>query len=69
MEQYPDCPYCGNSTSTLSIVDVEINGAKLKGIQCNNCKKYIGFFQDNSQELNDIRERIEELESDVSDIQ
>lgn len=69
MEQYPNCPYCENSTSALSIVDVVIDGIKLKGIQCNGCKKYMGFFQDYSKELDEINEKLNDLESDISDLQ
>ena len=65
MVSYPDCPYCGNSA--LSIVDVMIDGINLKGIQCNNssCLKYIGFFKDNTEIINNINEKIEDLESDL----
>ena len=67
MVQYPDCPYCDNANTALSIVDVEINGSRLKGIICNNCDRYLGFFQDNTKELEEIKDRIDDLESDVSD--
>ena len=67
MVQYPDCPYCGNSNSAISIVDVEINGLALKGIQCNNCKKYFGFFQDSKPQIDELKEKIESLESEISD--
>lgn len=67
MVQYPDCPFCENSNSALSIVDVEIDGFLLKGIQCNNCKKYIGFFQDVKPQIDELKEQIENLESEISD--
>ena len=54
MKHYPDCPFCENSNSALSVVDVEIDGVQLKGIFCNSCKKYLGFFQD-------VKPQIEEL--------
>ena len=54
MVYYPDCPFCENSNSALSAVDVEIDGISLKAIRCNNCKKYFGFFQD-------VKTQIEEL--------
>ena len=69
MVQYPGCPFCGNSNSALSIVDVEIDGIVLKGIQCNNCKKYIGFFQDAKSQIDELKEQIESLESDISDLE
>lgn len=68
MVQYPDCPYCGNSTSALSVVDVEIDGYKLKGIQCNNCSKYFGFFQDYSNQIQEITDKLDSLESELNDI-
>lgn len=68
MEYYPDCPYCDNASSALSVVDVEIDNYRLKGILCNNCKRYLGFFQDNTKQLKEIKESIESLESDVSDL-
>lgn len=62
MVHYPDCPYCGNTS--LSIVDVEINGASLKGIQCNNpeCSKYIGFYRDYDTKLDELTSLIDDLE-------
>ena len=62
---YPDCPFCGNST--LSIVNVIIEDLQLKGIQCNNptCSKYIGFFKDDTEIINTINEKIDDLESDL----
>lgn len=68
MVQYPDCPYCGNATSALSVVDVEIDGYKLKGIQCNNCQKYFGFFQDFSEQFRKINEELDNVESTLSDM-
>ena len=67
MVQYPDCPFCGNATSALSIVDVEINGIMLKGIQCNSCTKYIGFYFDHSKELKEIMDRIDDIENSFND--
>ena len=69
MVQYPGCPYCGNSNTALSVVDVEIDGFQLKGIQCNNpeCHKYLGFFKDYDKELEEIKERLNEIESRISD--
>lgn len=62
MVQYPDCPYCGNQA--LSVVDVEIDGLQLKGIQCNNpdCKRYVGFFKDYEKEIEEIKERLDDVE-------
>lgn len=66
MMLYPDCPYCSNSK--LSIVDVEIDGVALKGIQCNNCKKFSGFFQDVNFKIEKLEEQVEDLESIISDL-
>ncbi len=68
MIHYPDCPFCENSNSALSVVDVEIDGIQLKGICCNNCNKYLGFFQDVKAQIEELKEKIESLESDVSDL-
>jgi len=68
MIYYPDCPFCENSNSALSIVDVEINGISLKAICCNNCKKYFGFFQDVKTQIEELKEEIKSLESEVSDL-
>lgn len=53
----------------MSVVDVEIDGFQLKGIQCNNpeCHKYLGFFKDYDKELEEIKERLNEIESRISD--
>jgi len=65
MVQYPDCPFCGNAS--LSIVDVEINGISLKGIQCNNpeCCKIFGVYKDYAQEIKELREKLEEIEGEI----
>jgi len=68
MIQYPDCPFCDNSNSALSVVDVEIDGVKLKGICCNSCKKYLGFFQDVKPQIEELKEIIENLESNITDL-
>ncbi len=68
MIHYPDCPYCENSNSALSVVDVEIDGIVLKAVLCNNCKRYFGFFQDEKSQIDELKERIESLESEVSDL-
>ena len=66
---YPDCPFCGNSNSAISVVDVEINGIVMKGVQCNNCKKYFGLFKDFSEEIKDLKEKTDELESTIQDLE
>ncbi len=68
MKHYPDCPFCENSNSALSVVDVEIDGVQLKGIFCNSCKKYLGFYQDVKPQIEELKEKIESLESVVSDL-
>ena len=68
MVHYPDCPYCGNATSAISVVDVEIDGYKLKGIQCNNCQKYFGFFQEFSEQFCKMNEKLDNIESSIADI-
>lgn len=65
MGQYPNCPHCGNASTAMSIVDVEIGGVRLKGIQCNNCKSYIAFYKDYDKQLEEIRDTIEELEGEI----
>ena len=68
MVLYPNCPYCVNSNSALSIVDVEIDGIILKAVYCNNCQRYFGFFQDVKSQIDELTERVESLESAVSDL-
>ena len=69
MVYYPDCPFCGNAS--MSIVDVEIENTQLKGIQCDNpmCKKYVGFYKDDSARLKELSESIDDLDSRVSDLE
>ena len=69
MIQYPDCPFCTNLNSGLSIVDVEISGVRLKGIQCNACKRYIGYYQDNNELFTELSEKISDMESSISDLE
>ena len=71
MVQYPDCPFCGNSNTALSIVDVVIGGENLKGIQCNapDCSKFIGFFKDYNERIKSIDGRLDELESRIEDVE
>ena len=68
MIHYPDCPFCENANTALSVVDVEIKGIKLKAIQCNSCSKYLGFFQDVRSQIDELKEQIDGLESDMSDL-
>ena len=65
MVHYPDCPNCGNASTAMSVVDVEIGGVNLKGIQCNNCKNYIAFYKDYDCQLKSIVDLIEELEGKI----
>ena len=67
MMQYPICSKCGNTG--LSIVDIEIDGQRLKGVQCNNCLEIIWVFQDLSCEINELKDKIEDLESTISDLE
>ena len=48
--------------------EVRINGIKLKAIQCNSCSKYLGFFQDVRSQIDELKEQIDGLESDMSDL-
>ena len=68
MVHYPNCPYCDNQA--LSVVEVEINGIRLKGIQCNNpeCSKYMGFFRDYDDVLKELKDAIDEIKSDIEDL-
>ena len=64
---YPNCPKCENSG--LSIIDIEINGRKLKGVQCNFCNEIVWVYQDNLKEINDLKEIFDSLESRVEDLE
>ena len=69
MVNYPDCPHCGNSGTSTSIVDVEIGGVSLKGIQCNNCKEILVCFKDYDAEMSKVKESLENLESRVEGLE
>jgi len=69
MVQYPDCPHCGNASTSMSIVDVEIGGVRLKGIQCNCCQKYVAFFKDYEEEIRELKDTTIELEGKISDLE
>ena len=65
MVHYPNCPHCGNASTAMSVVDVEIGGVSLKGIQCNNCKNIIAFYKDYDEQLETLSKTIEELDSKI----
>jgi len=67
MVQYPICPKCTNTI--LSIIDIEIDGQRLKGVQCNNCHEIVWVFQDNSNTIKELNERIDNIESKVTDLE
>ena len=67
VDYYPNCTFCGNTG--LSIFDVDINGVLLKGIRCNACQKFVGFYKDYSEEVNKLSEDIDDLKSRVSDLE
>ena len=69
MLQYPDCPHCENANTSISIVDVEIGGIRLKGIQCNDCKSFIAYYKDYDSEFESIKESIEALDSRIGDLE
>lgn len=69
MLQYPDCPQCGNANTSMSVVDVEIGGIRLKGIQCNHCKSFIAYYKDYDSEFEFIKESIDELDSRIENIE
>ncbi|MCH5307879.1 MAG: hypothetical protein J1E37_07310 [Prevotella sp.] len=64
---YPTCPFCENTA--LSVIDVDVNGTLLKGIQCNACKKITGLYKDYSKKLEELLESIDDLESRLSDLE
>ena len=67
MTHYPDCPKCENSNTSMSVVDVEIANVKLKGIQCNNCQEIIAYYKDYDHEFDELKEKLEDLESRIDD--
>lgn len=67
MVVYPSCPKCTNTV--LSIVDAEIDGMKLKCVQCNNCHEILWLFQDKSNEIKELNDKIEDIESSITDIE
>lgn len=69
MVLFQDCPHCGNSSTSTSIVDVEIGGISLKGIQCNNCKKILVCFKDFDSDIKELKESLNDLESRVDDLE
>ena len=71
MNYNPECPKCGNATSALSVVDVEIDGWHLKGIKCNNpeCGCYISFFIDYEEEIKYLKEKINDLSYGIESLE
>ena len=69
MEYVFDCPFCTNQS--FSIVDVEIDGVKLKGVKCNapDCSKIIGFFKNYDNEIEEFKERLSDAESRIDDLE
>lgn len=67
MVQIPVCPKCTNAA--LTIVDIEVQGIELKGIQCNHCNEILWIYQDNSKEIEELKDKIEDLESRIDDIE
>ena len=69
MVEYPNCSYCGNESTSTSIVDVEVNGIRLKGIKCNHCGNYLALFKDYDSALDSLEDTIEELVSRIDDLE
>ncbi len=53
----------------MSIVDVEIGGVSLKGIQCNSCQNYVAFFKDYEEEIRELKDATNELEGKITDLE
>lgn len=66
MVQYPICPKCTNTE--LSIIDIEIDGQKMKGVQCNSCNELLWVFKDYSDIIQELKDDLESLESRVDDL-
>lgn len=67
MVQYPICPKCTNTE--LSVIDIEIDGLKMKGVQCNSCEEILWVFQDYSIIIEELKDNLESLESRVGDLE
>lgn len=61
------CPKCTNTC--WSIIDIEIDGQILKGVQCNSCNEISWIYKDNSKEIEELIEMIESLERTVDDLE
>jgi hypothetical protein len=66
MVQYPICPKCTNTE--LSIIDIEIDGQKMKGVQCNSCNEFLWVVKDYSDIIQELKDDLESLESRVDDL-
>lgn len=64
---YPDCPKCGNSNQTLYVEDVEIAGVLLKSIYCPTCGP-LYIYKDYDVIVEELKEKVSDLESDVDSL-
>ena len=53
----------------MSVVDVEIGGICLKGVQCNNCEKIVAIYKDYEKEITELKDTVEEIEGRISDLE
>lgn len=67
MVQYPICPKCTNTG--LSIIDIEVDSQKLKGVQYNNCGEILWIYQDMKISIEELENRIDDRESNIRDIE
>jgi predicted NBD/HSP70 family sugar kinase len=63
------CPDCGNANNAMSIVNVEIGGTNLKAVRCNNCGKILYVFKDYGKELEEINEKMSDLDRRLDEIE
>ena len=64
---YPNCPKCENSSTAMSIVDVEIAGENFKGVQCNDCGHFVAIYKDYDDVINRIKDSIDDLDRRIED--
>lgn len=53
----------------MSVIDIEIDGLKMQGVQCNSCKEILWVFQDYSIIIEELKDNLESLESRVCDLE
>lgn len=66
---YPECPNPKCRETNLEICDSQLNGIPFKTVVCPHCQIVVCMYLDNSSELKELQEKIDDLESRISDLE